>query len=324
MIIDLNTQIWSSLDQLGPEIADCFRSQPSRWADLDGSPAAHERSMDCVDAAVVIGWRSERLGGHIPNELVADFVGRDPQRRIGVAGIDPMREDAVEQLEAAIDLGLSGICVCPASQGFHPAHSQAMRIYERCLELGMPVFVGMFEPVTAATELAFGRPALLDEVARSFPGLRLVMCQLGHPWVDETLVLLGKHRNVFGEISGIASRPWQLYGMLLNALSFGVMDKLLFGSGFPRELPARAIEALYSVNTFSQGTQLPSIPRAYIRGIVERDSLACLGIDAEVSPMSRSDATEDGRPGQAPTAAMRPSVDPRGGAADDPSGMPTA
>jgi hypothetical protein len=61
------------------------------------------------------------------------------------------------------------------------------------------------------------------------------------------------------------------------------MEKLLFGSGFPNETPARAIESLYTVNAYSHGTQLPSIARASIRAIVEKDSLACLGIDAEIA-----------------------------------------
>ena len=118
---------------------------------------------------------------------------------------------------------------------------------------------------------------------RAFPDLKILIAQVGHPWVEETLVLLGKHGNIFADISGVASRPWQLYTTLLNATSFRVMDRLLFGSGFPRETPAKAIESLYSVNAYNQGTQLPSIPRAQIRGIVERDSLACLGIEAEIA-----------------------------------------
>ena len=131
--------------------------------------------------------------------------------------------------------------------------------------------------------LDFGRPSLFDEVARAFPKLCLVIGGLGYPWIDETLLLLGKHEHVFADISGIVSRPWQLYDALLRATSQGVMDRLLFGSGFPAESPAKAIETLYSVNGFSHGTQLPSIPRAQIRAIVERDSLSALRIDGEIT-----------------------------------------
>ena len=48
-------------------------------------------------------------------------------------------------------------------------------------------------------------------------------------------------------------------------------------------MPAKAIETLYSLNGFAQGTQMPSVPRAQLRSIVERDALSCLGIDAAVA-----------------------------------------
>ncbi len=284
MIIDLNTFVWANVDQLGPEHAARWRERTLHTGEqIDASPAEHERAMGCVDAAVVRGFRADRLQARIPNELVAEFVGKDPGRRLGVAGIDPLSADAFDQLEAAVALGLVGANVSPVCQGFHPSHSVAMRLYERCVDLSLPLFVSVLEPLTGRAVLEFARPAAWDEVARSLPELRIVISQLGHPWIDEALLLLGKHDRIFADISGVASRPWQLYNALLGASSLGVMDRLLFGSGFPFETPARAIESLYTVNAFSHGTQLPSIARASIRSIVERDSLACLGIDSEIS-----------------------------------------
>ena len=296
MIIDTHTHIWSSLEQLGREIADRLRTQPgNRLAPLDASAAVHERSMACVDGSLVFGFRSDRLCARIPNELIAEYVAKSPRRRVGICGIDPLSADALDQLEAAHHLGLVGATVSPASQGFHPAHSAAMRVYERCAELGMPLFVTMFEPLTAGAIMEFGRPALWDEVAQSFPRLPIVIGQLGYPWIDETLLLLGKHHSLYSDISGVASRGWQLYNALLSAVNIGVMDKLLFGSGFPFDSPAKVIESLYSINGYSHGTQLPSVPRSLIRGIVERDSLSCLGIENEIASRGeRSDVDDSG------------------------------
>ena len=50
---------------------------------------------------------------------------------------------------------------------------------------------------------------------------------------------------------------------------------------------------LYTVNAYSHGTQLPSIARSSIRAIVEKDSLACLGIDAEISSSPREPQPDD-------------------------------
>jgi hypothetical protein len=282
MMIDLHTYVWTTPDQLGRESADRLRRQLSdRWNLLDASPAAHERAMSCVNAAAVLGFRSDRLGACIPNEYVAEFVAKDPRRRVGIAGIDPMAADALEHVEQAVNLGLVGITVSPATQGFHPSHSAAMRVYERSADLGLPLLVTTNHPLSPSTVMEFGRPMHWDEVARSLPTWPIVITGLGYPWIDETLVLLAKHDNLYADVAGVTSRPWQLYNVLLNALSFGVMDKILFGSGFPFESPAKAIETLYMVNSFSHGTQLPSIPRALIRRIVERNSFDCLGIECE-------------------------------------------
>ena len=293
MIIDVNTRIWTSLDQLGHETAERIRSEKTeRWGQFDASPAAHEKAMTCVDGALVFGYHSVLQGAQIPNELIAEFVGKDRSRRIGIAGIDPMSPDAMDLLDQAVGLGLHGVTISPACQGFHPSHSSAMRIYDRCVELSLPLFVTMSNPLTPDSVLEFGRPLLWDEVARSFPSLRLVLAEIGQPWIDESLLLLGKHQHVYADISGVASRPWQLFNALLNANSYRVMDKLLFGTGFPHDVPEKVIESLYTINSFSQGTQLPSIPRSQIRGIVERDSLACLGIDAEITSLKKADDIE--------------------------------
>ena len=294
MIIDVHTQIWSNLEQLGRDMAGRIRDRSSaRMAPVDANPALHERAMSCVGAALIFGFRSERLGAHVPSELVAEFVSKDPQKRIGVCSIDPMSEGALDQLERGHDLGLAAVVVSPACQGFHPSNSSAMRVYERCAEISMPLFVTSFEPITATAVLEFGRPSLWDEVAQAFPKLPIVIGQLGHPWIDETLLLLSKHSNMYADIAGVVSRPWQLYNALLSATSVGVMDKILFGSGFPFETPVKAIEALYSVNSYSHGTQLPAIPRALLRGIVERDALACLGIEADLMAHRSDDVVVD-------------------------------
>ncbi len=290
MIIDLHTHVWANLDQLGPELASRRRRQAAgNGTQLDASPAAHERAMGCVDGAVVLGFRADRVGARIPNEFIAGFAAKDPRRRVGIAGIDPMSEDVLDELDTAVGLGLVGVTVSPSSQGFHPAHSGAMRVYERCAELALPIFVTMEEPLTAAAVLEFARPGAWDEVARALPTLPLVIAQAGHPWIDEALWLVGKHDRVYADLSGVTSRPWQLYNALLSASSMGVMDKLLFGSGFPNFSPARAIESVYSVNAYSHGTQLPSIPRSALGAIVEKDSLACLGINSEMDSVQRVD-----------------------------------
>jgi len=306
MIVDLHTRVWSNPDQLGHGSTARLRArQTQTGVSIDASPAAHDQAMTCVDRALIVGFRSELTGADIPAEYIASLVAQSPGRRLGAAGIDPMHGGAIDQVSHALNLGLSAIAVSPMGQGFHPAHSAALRVYERCADAGLPLIVCDPPVLTAEGVLEFGRPCAWDEVARSFPTLPILMTGLGHPWLDETLMLLGKHESIHADISGVASRPWQLYTALQQASSLGVMNKLMFGSGFPYDTPARVIETLYTLNSYSHGTHLPTIPRPQIRAIIERDSLACLGIEQDVRAPQAPTTVESARGGAGSSHRLR-------------------
>ena len=99
------------------------------------------------------------------------------------------------------------------------------------------------------------------------------------PWTSETVCLLGKQPRVYADTAGLLRRSWAAYQALLTAHQAGVARKLLFASDFPFSAAAEAIERLYRLNEIAQGTNLPAVPREVLRGIVERDALANLGIE---------------------------------------------
>jgi hypothetical protein len=52
----------------------------------------------------------------------------------------------------------------------------------------------------------------------------------------------------------------------------------LFGSGFPLGNAGECIETLLGFNMLLADTNLPTVPRGSIQNIIERDTLALLGI----------------------------------------------
>ncbi|MDA0215207.1 MAG: amidohydrolase family protein, partial [Planctomycetota bacterium] len=280
MIFDVLTRAWHSPEQLGFELAEGIRSGARRPGGIDGTVGSHTRAIDCIGCALVHGFKSQALSAVIPHEFVADIVGRQPQRLAGIAGIDPMSPSWSEDLDHAKKLGLVGVNISPSAQGFHPTHSTAMRFYDRCEKESLPIFVARPGIFTPAMILEYDRPAPWDEVARSFPALKIVLSEIGSPWIDETIALLAKHPGIYADTSAIASQSWRLYTSLLQAHEAGVLEKIFFGSGFPFGSPAAAVEAIYSLNSYALGTNLPSIPRAALRLIVERNPILTLGMKA--------------------------------------------
>lgn len=293
MIVDCHTHIWQSPDQLGqmdlgdvprpnrPRSSRILQQGRSLWRSIPAAdPDHHWAQSGAVDKSFVLGFKSRYMNAEIPNRLVSDYCSRNPEKLIGFAGIDPTEPSSATEVKIAkADLRLRGITMSPANQDFHPSDSRAMRVYAEAEELGMPILFHPAGQFTEASKLEFARPYLLDEVARTFPKLRIIIAQLGQPWIDETIVLLGKHNNVFADVAGLLSRPWQAFNAMVNAHQYGVMDKLLFGSDFPYTNATECIESLYSLNQIAQGTNLPLVPREALRGIVERDALSLLGLE---------------------------------------------
>jgi predicted TIM-barrel fold metal-dependent hydrolase len=288
MIVDCHTQSWDASADLG-EATTAIVAE-----DVPADSARHLEAVDTVDRAIVLGFKSNYLHAEIPNRYVSEYVRRYASKLIGFAGIDPTDEGWRSELaQAQEDLGLKGVTVSPGLQDFHPTDTRAMELYEECVRRGMPV---LFERNhrSPAVKMEYSRPMLLDEVAREFPTLRIVVSHLGYPWVHEAVVLLAKHPNVYADVAGLSRHPWLSYNALMPAYEYGVMEKLLFGSDFPHRSPAECIEALYSLNQLSAGTNLTAIPRQKLRGIVERDALVLLGIEppAPVANKSRTNTFE--------------------------------
>ncbi len=292
MIVDCHSHVWQSPQQLGQmDLGESPR--PSRsfnqrflasprplWRDMPAADLDHHwRNCATVDHCIVLGFKSRFLKADIPNSLIADYIRRDPAKLIGFAGIDPTEPGAVAEVrQAKEELKLSGVTLSPANQDYHPSDSRAMAVYAQAEALGMPVLIHPPSQLAQQSRMEYARPYLLDEVARTFPKLRMVISQLGSPWVNETLLLLAKHPHVYADVSGLLARPWQAYNALVGAHEEQVIEKLLFGSDFPYSNADDSIEALYSLNQMAQGTNLPLIPREALRGIVERESLELLGL----------------------------------------------
>jgi hypothetical protein len=67
-----------------------------------------------------------------------------------------------------------------------------------------------------------------------------------------------------------------------------VMDKLLFGSGYPQANAGQCMETLLGFNKLLADTNLPTVPRVDIQGIIERDTLELLGIRSGAYPLPQA------------------------------------
>lgn len=196
------------------------------------------------------------------------------KKLVGFAVIDPTKDPVSVKNLAPVQqkFALDGVVLYCSSYGFHPAHSRAMRFYESAQELGLPVFFHNGDSLPSDAVLDYTQPFLLDEIAGEFSALRIVIGSMGMPFVEQTLVMVAKHKNVYADLTINPASLWQVYNTVLAAYERGVMDKLLFGSGFPLGNAGQCIETLLGFNKILGDTNLPTVPRGSIRNIIERDT----------------------------------------------------
>jgi hypothetical protein len=278
MIVDCNTHVWASAEQLGVGAGEFLRRHGGR-AGIAAAPADHALAAECADRSLVFAFRSVALGAEVPNDYVAEYVARNREKLIGVAAVDPAEAGASERAAALLDRReFRGLTISPAAQDIHPCDSRAMAIYELAQRRAVPVFFWQAAHFRAPGRMEYARPSLLDDVAAEFPNLVIVVSSLGQPWIEECLALMGKRPRVYADLSGVIGRAWQAYNALVLAHQYNVMDKVLLASGFPFGAPAEAIQAVYRLHEMVQGTNLPAVPREVLRGVIERDVLGVLGM----------------------------------------------
>ena len=275
MIVDCHTHISSADDEIS----------------LAGHPAATE--TDTVDVCIVLAAADK--SSQETNKALSEYVSKYEEKTIGFALVEPTRDNiSIKNLSVLAEkMGLAGTVLYCSEFGFHPAHSRAMRFYESAEELGLPVFFhNDFGSISGAV-LDYAQPYLLDEVARTFPKLKIVVGTMGVPFVEQTLSMAAKHKNVYADLTVNPGRVWQIYNMVVAAYEQGVMDKLLFGSGYPEGKAEECIETLLGFNKLLGDTNLPVVPRGNIRNIIERNTLELLGIKKDLVKPERKEISSN-------------------------------
>jgi len=267
-LIDWHSHVWQP-EHFEPSQGEELTTRTG--ASLDAGPSVHGPAVaETADKFVVIAMCWRRLGVHVTNDYVADYVRGFGGRAAGIASVDPSDEDAPRELERAVrELGLKGVKLSPTYTGFDPLCPEAWRVYETANRLGIVIYWHMGAAYAIQSTFEHGNPIRLDPIAREFPRMRQVICHIGQPHTAETVLLMRKHDQVFADLSARFHRPWQLYNAMMLAMEYKVTDRLLFGSDFPVRPSLKAAEEFRGINeAWGEGVHLPRIPADLIEEII--------------------------------------------------------
>jgi hypothetical protein len=281
MIVDVHSHSW----QYPFHFDDDFRDQAKRaraGTEVDLTVHYDDYRRSCPDdlvMTIVFGGKARLSGLWVDDQHVADYVEKHPDRLRGFLSLDPTQPNWEDELRYGHqELGLCGIKLMPMYAGFRPDDSQYDAIWDYATRHGLPVLLHTGTTFISQAPLQDTLPRHLDEVARRFPEVRIVMAHLGHPYEGECIAVIRKHPHVYADISALHYRPFQFYHSLMLVQEYGVWHKLLFGTDYPFTTATSTIETLGKLSDMFAVSEAGRLDGDSIHQMIHRDTLALLGL----------------------------------------------
>lgn len=174
------------------------------------------------------------------NEAVTRAVEVNPARLsgFGTVSLDRLQvRHMVRQVDQVHGYGLSGLNLQPSFFGLPMTDRRLYPVYARAEELGLSVGLHTGVNYTTHRIIDNDHPRQVDQLACDFPGLVLVACHAGWPWVAELVAVMRKHPTVLADFGGLAPRyvaePDTGWGVMRRFMNSLLADQVLFATDWP-------------------------------------------------------------------------------------------
>ena len=186
-----------------------------------------------VDVAVLLCEYSPRVTGIQPIEDLLPIVEHNPERFRLMAALNPhYHYPLTDELERQMTLGAVGLKLHPVHGGFSPNDPALYPVYWLCQQRGLPVIFHCGTSVFPGATNRYADPVLVEDVARDFPNLTIVLAHGGRGWwYDAAAFMTLMRENVWIEVSGLPPKKLPEYYRRYNFESLA--QKMIFGTDWP-------------------------------------------------------------------------------------------
>lgn len=208
MIIDAYNNIWQAAQTSDYLTAETY-SVEMMLADMDAAG---------VDMAVGCS-----LGQMINNDYISSVMQTYADRIIGFGQVNPRDSNAADQVRRCAEgYGLKGLKLHPTMHGYHFVdHGLLDPVFEVCSEYELPVLVN-------ALDDPFVTPLGIEEIAKGFPNVPVLIAHMGTVWnVTEALLVAKRTANIYLETSST-----QLIEVRMAYRDVGP-EKIIMGTDWP-------------------------------------------------------------------------------------------
>jgi predicted TIM-barrel fold metal-dependent hydrolase len=219
------------------------------WADRYGTPGLYDLYDDSgtivpqlfdeymenegVDVAVLFCEYSPRSTGIQPVEDLVPILDYNPSRFRLMANLSPhFHFPLVDELKRQMSLGAVGLKLHPVHGSFPPNDRSLYPVYAFCEAERFPVVFHCGTSVFPGSTNRYANPELIEDVARDFPDLTIVLAHGGRGWWYDAAAFMALMReNVWIEVSGLP--PHRLPDYYKNYDFERLAKKMIFGTDWP-------------------------------------------------------------------------------------------
>ena len=186
-----------------------------------------------VDVAILFCEYSPKSTGIQPVEDLIPILDHNPDRFKLMANLNPhLHYPLVRELKRQISLGAVGLKLHPVHGSFAPNDRMLYPAYAYCEREGFPVVFHCGTSVFPGATNRYADPALIEDVARDFPDLPIILAHGGRGWWYDAAAFITLMRpNIHIEVSGLP--PQKLPHYYRNFDFERLAEKMIFGTDWP-------------------------------------------------------------------------------------------
>ena len=212
-------------------------------SDKDGSQLVKQATLGGIEKSVVLivdffyqeGGDQKLTEIERVHEFHKKILENNGDKIVVFSGIDPRRgQDGLDLLEKALkEYGFKGLKLYPPC-GFEIDEAVALDYYQLCSEIQVPVLIHT-GPSVDSMYVSTRYPSSVENIARQFPKLNLILAHAGILYFDEGFYLAKKYSNIYVDISGFQKDLGKkdAIGKKVGQYMSCVPNKIIFGSDWP-------------------------------------------------------------------------------------------
>ena len=210
----------------------------------DGRPLQQIMDEDGIDKSVVLSIATKPEQERNVNNFAISLLDND--RIIPFGSVFPGSDTAMDELERLKNAGIKGIKLHPEYQQFYIDDENAIKVFNKCAELGLLVLLHCgadvaFDPPVHAD------PERIEKVAKLCPDTIFICAHMGgyNMW-QEFSSKVTAHSNLYIDTSMTGTVAILDTETARRIIDIHGADKFLFGSDMPWERQSRSVDKLLS------------------------------------------------------------------------------